>query len=39
VEIVSQFMGAKTVGLFLFNKTTHNLELMQIPVKKTAVSV
>jgi signal transduction histidine kinase/DNA-binding response OmpR family regulator len=28
VEIVSQFMGAKTVGLFLFNKTTHNLELI-----------
>jgi signal transduction histidine kinase/DNA-binding response OmpR family regulator len=26
VEIVSQFIGSETVGLFLFNKKTHNLE-------------
>jgi signal transduction histidine kinase/DNA-binding response OmpR family regulator len=28
VEIVSQFIGSEKVGLFLFNKKTHNLELI-----------
>jgi signal transduction histidine kinase/CheY-like chemotaxis protein len=28
VEIVSQFIGSETVGLFLFNKSSHNLELI-----------
>jgi transcriptional regulator with GAF, ATPase, and Fis domain len=28
-EVVSQFMSTKTVGIFLFNKATHELELVQ----------
>jgi signal transduction histidine kinase len=29
VEIASRFIGTDTVGLFLFNKVSHNLELIQ----------